>query len=104
MSDDQRATEIGKAVQDYADSSKRLDELKKNAKMIGATLVTLGGHLNRAAENTESYAGTLASQLVAHELPTLDSLKILVNELAQVSMRKTQLRQTLKNIGYEPKN
>jgi len=101
MSTEEEQAAMGRTVEEYIETKKKLTVLLSEATRTGNTLTTIGQFLRSASPQAE-ISPSIWQQLV--HLPTEDRVKVLVDDLNEQIARKRKLHQSLKGMGVEPKD
>jgi hypothetical protein len=106
MSSEEQQAAMGRTMEEYVESKKKLAALQAESTKIGNSLTNIG----QALCTTDRFpAGALVNNLStiqqeSAKFPTADSLVMLVRDIQTEMERKDHLRLILKNMGFEPKD
>lgn len=98
MSDEQQQAAIGRTVEEYVECKKKLAALLAESNKTANELTQLG----QLFRSTSSMPPNI-SQYIA-TLPTQEHLAALVSDINLESARRRQLFESLRNMGFEPKD
>lgn len=107
MSDEQQQAAIGRTVEEYLASKKKLATLLAEANAVGNMLTAIGHGVRTLPQSNPSGGHpALYVSLDRHssEFPTIASLRSLASEVDTEVQTKNQLRGRLKDMGFEPKD
>jgi hypothetical protein len=106
MSDEQQQAAIGRMVEEYVDCKKRLVSRQAEAHEIAGRLTQVASNLRALSEMT-STAGPQVIDLIAQEstnFPSGESMLAVANQIKQETDKKHELYESLKRMGFEPKD
>jgi hypothetical protein len=106
MSDEQQQAAIGRAMEEYVASKKKLaalqQEVAKQSRILAQVSQALGGLYQANVGGVPQSVAVLMQETA--NFPTADSLHSLALDIRAESDRRQQLYTTLKNMGFEPKD
>ena len=107
MSEQERHAAIGKAMSDYAKAKQDLAALLRTALSYSQALNTVAAHLQTAPEKRHPPALSFSDSRFIDALeqyPPREAISQIAEEIQKVIDQKRELRQSLADMGFEPKD
>jgi len=106
MSTEEQQAAIGRTVEQYAASKKKLAALQSEATKIGNSLTEIGQSLRTSHQVGLASVGTITATVerARSSFPTVDTLMELTSDIKTEMEQKQHLRAALTEMGIEPKD